>query len=108
MVRLSQQWQAMNKKSKNPAVAQSMRLEVSVVFAVHRNPREVGTDAREGLALLARQGQASKSEASLSHVFYIAQVRGGSSLLQTWIRSGSAYFKVSRTPSQVCPSILGF
>jgi len=38
----------------NPAVVQSMRLDVSAVFSTFLNPEKVGSNASEGATLLVR------------------------------------------------------
>ena len=47
-------WLAVNRKSKNPEVAQSTRLDVSAPFNVHCNSVEVSSNDSEGKDLLAK------------------------------------------------------
>lgn len=67
--RLIQQWLPRNGRSKNLVIVQSMRLDVSAgQFSIHMNPKEVGSNASEGVALLARLQQAGKDRGFFFHV----------------------------------------
>jgi hypothetical protein len=50
----------MNGMSRNPVVAQSMRLDVSAGLQYFRNPKEVGFKASEGTGLQVSLKQAVK------------------------------------------------
>lgn len=53
MVQLTQQWQAMNGKSKDPVVSQFMRLDVTTGLQHHWDGEEVDSNAGEGTDFLA-------------------------------------------------------
>jgi hypothetical protein len=55
-VQLIQQWLTVHGMSKNAVVARSTRLAVFsyLLFSVPWNPEEVGSNAREGMDVLAR------------------------------------------------------
>lgn len=95
-----------------------------LIFSRRRDPR-VGSNAKEGMDLLTRHGQADRqtAKASYSRVLTLASSRrhaqirvsqhkrsGLKACLPTsdiWIRSRSFYFKLSKIPSQVFPVLGG-
>jgi hypothetical protein len=57
------QWLAENGKYKDPVVAQFTRLDVvSAGFLYVLKPREIGSNATEGMDLIARREQAGKEQ----------------------------------------------
>lgn len=86
-----------------------------LVFSRCGNPEEVGSNASEGLDLLARGEQTGKEQKLPSFMALdrlpakdMAQIKGVSSHLkdseQKWVLS----LQLSKNPSQMCSSIFGF
>lgn len=104
----------MNRKSKNLEVAQCRVWMPQLVFSRHLNPRKVGSNASDGMDLLARQEQAGKEQNLSSKSLYrlpaegTAQIKDVSSHLKiqmigVWLltseaqnRSGFTHFKSSK------------
>jgi hypothetical protein len=77
-----------NRKSKNPAVVWSTTLICQLVFSIHGNPKEAGSNASEGVDVLGR-AKASRQKASfLLRVLYIG-------CQQVWLRL-KIYFPLSK------------
>ena len=54
MIQLVKQWLSSNRKFKNLLLFQSTRLGLALVFSIQWNPKGVGSNASEGVDLLAR------------------------------------------------------
>jgi hypothetical protein len=54
VIQLTQQCMSTNGRFKNPVVVQSTRMDVSTVFMICQNLKEVGSYASEGMDLLAK------------------------------------------------------
>jgi hypothetical protein len=64
---------AVSGRSKNPVVVQFMRLHALAGYQclLHWNPEDMGSNANEGMDLLARQkSKQAKRETQFFHVFY--------------------------------------
>lgn len=68
-----------NERSKNPVVAQSMRLESQLVFSICWNPKGVVSNASEGMDL---QGRARASRQTEKASFFMSLYR----LPAVWLR----------------------
>ena len=88
-----------------------------LVFSICWNPEEVGSNASEGMDLLARQEKQAKTKSiSLLPCPFIvslpaegmAQIKYVSSHLKIPIISASFYFRFSKTLSLVCAPYLNF
>lgn len=65
MVQLVQKWLTTNGKSKNLVGVQSTRLGTSSGLSICQSLQEVGSNASEGMDVLARRGQEGKELALL-------------------------------------------
>lgn len=71
LVQLVQQWLPCNRRPKNPVVVQSKRLDVSAVYRICSNPEEVGSNASEGMDLLAGASKSKPSKRDPASFFLV-------------------------------------